>query len=66
MTYHYTTAFPGFASEMQKICTRYSKFIYSNNGIYRIWDGGVVLAKKISEILPCNDAHFCSPRVSTS
>ena len=66
MTYHYTTAFPGFTSEMQKICTRYSKLLSSNDGIYRIWDGGVALAKNVSGILPCNDAHFFSPRVSTS
>ena len=66
MTYHYATAFPGLTSEMQEICTRYSRLLYSIDGINRIWDGGVALAKKISEILPCNDAHFFSPRVSTS
>ena len=66
MTYHDTTAFLGFTSEMKKICTRCTRLLYPNDGIYRMWDGGVALAKKISEILPCNDAHFFSPRVSTS
>ena len=66
MTYHYKAAFPGFMSASQKICTRYCRLLYSIDGRNRMWDVGGALAKKISEILPCNDAHFFSPRVSTS
>ena len=44
-------------SEVQKTCTWCLKRLYSTDGMNRMWDGGVALAK-ISEILPCNASTF--------
>ena len=56
-TYHFTNASPGFMAEVQKTSTWCLKILYSTDGMNRMWDGGVALAK-ISEILPCNNSKF--------